>query len=150
MRYIRIVLVTFTMFLFVSFAGIHAEEIITTEKLITVDTSNQMLYAWEDGKIVRSTPVSTGLSQTPTVKSTYKTYWKLPVQRMRGYSSVNGYYDHPGVTDVMYFYKGYAIHGAYWHNNFGTPMSNGCVNVSLAEADWLYEWAPIGTKVVIY
>ncbi len=136
--------------IFIPLQDIHAEEIITTEKLITVDRSNQMLYAWEDGKIVKSTPVSTGLPQTPTIKGTFKTYWKLPVQRMRGYSSVNGYYDHPGVTDVMYFHQGYAVHGAYWHNNFGTPMSNGCVNVPLAEADWLYAWAPVGTKVIIY
>lgn len=130
--------------------SISAQEIATTEKLITVDIGSQMLYAWENGEIINSTPVSTGLTQTPTVTGTFQTYAKLPVQRMRGYSLVNGYYDHPGVTDVMYFYQGYAIHGAYWHNNFGARMSNGCVNVPLDFADWLYNWAPVGTQVVIF
>jgi lipoprotein-anchoring transpeptidase ErfK/SrfK len=48
----------------------------------------------------------------------------------------------------MYFYGGYAIHGAYWHNNFGTPMSHGCVNLSLPDARWFFNWASVGTKVV--
>jgi lipoprotein-anchoring transpeptidase ErfK/SrfK len=48
----------------------------------------------------------------------------------------------------MFFYRGYSLHGTYWHSNFGTPMSHGCVNLSIADAKWLYEWAPMGTKVV--
>jgi lipoprotein-anchoring transpeptidase ErfK/SrfK len=48
----------------------------------------------------------------------------------------------------MYFYRGYGLHGTYWHNNFGTPMSHGCVNLSTPDARWLFSWAPVGTKVV--
>ena len=51
---------------------------------------------------------------------------------------------------TKYFYKGYGIHGAYWHTNFGAPMSHGCVNLSLADAEWFYNWAPMGTKVVTH
>ena len=57
------------------------------------------------------------------------------------------------IADVpwtMYFYGGYAIHGTYWHNNFGTPMSHGCVNMRTSEAKWLFNWAPRGTLVVVH
>jgi lipoprotein-anchoring transpeptidase ErfK/SrfK len=50
----------------------------------------------------------------------------------------------------MYFYRGYAIHGTYWHNNFGRPMSHGCVNMRTGDAAWVYNWAPIGTPVVTH
>jgi hypothetical protein len=41
----------------------------------------------------------------------------------------------------MYFYSGYALHGTYWHENFGQPMSHGCVNLRTADAQWLFNWA---------
>jgi lipoprotein-anchoring transpeptidase ErfK/SrfK len=49
----------------------------------------------------------------------------------------------------MYFYEGYAIHGAYWHNRFGTPVSHGCVNLPVQQARKLYNWASVGTLVVV-
>lgn len=55
----------------------------------------------------------------------------------------------PHVPYVMYFYKGYALHGTYWHNNFGRPMSHGCVNLPTPIAEQLYHWAEIGTPVVV-
>ena len=58
-------------------------------------------------------------------------------------------YDLPGVPWVMYYYDEYAIHGAYWHANFGTPTSHGCTNMTIAEAKALYSWAPLGTKVIV-
>jgi lipoprotein-anchoring transpeptidase ErfK/SrfK len=59
-----------------------------------------------------------------------------------------GYYL-PNVQWIMYFYSGYAIHGTYWHNNFGQPMSHGCVNLPNNEALWFYQWAPTGTPVLV-
>jgi lipoprotein-anchoring transpeptidase ErfK/SrfK len=60
------------------------------------------------------------------------------------------YYDLPGVPWTMYFtYQGGAIHGAYWHNNFGSQWSHGCVNLIPDEAEKLYSWAELGTKVVV-
>jgi len=109
-----------------------------------------MLFAWENGKITFQTSVSTGLPQTPTVLGSYKIYLKYPTQEMIGYSEVNGHYDLTNVPNVMYFYQGYSIHGAYWHNNFGNPMSNGCVNTPLQVASWLYNWAPVGTQIEIF
>ena len=51
---------------------------------------------------------------------------------------------------MMYFYKDYGIHGTYWHNNFGTPMSHGCVNLTIPDAEWLYNWASYGTTVKVH
>ncbi len=60
------------------------------------------------------------------------------------------FYDIKNVPDVMYFTGvGHAIHGAFWHNNFGQVMSHGCVNLPLDVADWLFSWTPMGTTVVI-
>ena len=59
-------------------------------------------------------------------------------------------YDLANVPYVMYFHEGYGLHGTYWHNNFGTPMSHGCVNLSTGDAGWFYNWASVGTKVVTH
>jgi lipoprotein-anchoring transpeptidase ErfK/SrfK len=57
-----------------------------------------------------------------------------------------GYYL-PNVQWVMYFYQGYGFHGTYWHNNFGNPMSHGCVNMTNDDALWLFNFASVGTNV---
>jgi lipoprotein-anchoring transpeptidase ErfK/SrfK len=95
--------------------------------------------------MVMSTPVSTGTRKTPTPRGTFRIYRKYAKQRMRGPG-----YDLPNVPWVMYFRRGgYAIHGTYWHSNFGQPMSHGCVNMPIGEAAWLYQWASNGTVVVV-
>jgi lipoprotein-anchoring transpeptidase ErfK/SrfK len=130
-------------------------QIYTNEKLITVDTGSQKLTAWEGGKIVHQTKVSTGMRLTPTVKGSYKIYYKTPLSDMRGPSPYKdiyptGKYHIKNVPHSMYFFEGYAIHGAYWHNNFGRVASHGCVNTPLASAEWLYNFAPVGTRVEVY
>ena len=49
----------------------------------------------------------------------------------------------------MYFWADYALHGAFWHNNFGTPMSHGCINLRTDQAEFLYNWADVGTDVYV-
>ncbi|TFG72817.1 MAG: LysM peptidoglycan-binding domain-containing protein [Anaerolineales bacterium] len=112
-------------------------------KWIDVNLSQQRITAYEGQTAVYSALVSTGTWQHPTVVGTYSINVKYRYTPMSG----PGYYL-PNVPHTMYFYGGYAIHGAYWHNNFGTPMSHGCVNLSLGDAEWFYNWAPVGTKVV--
>ena len=147
----RLVFLLGVLFLFVFPRPLSAQDIITTDKMITVDLAAQYLRAWEGGKIVYETPVSTGLPKSPTVRGTFKVYLKYPVQaQMRGVSPYIGRYNFKNVPHVMYFYQGYALHGAYWHNNFGVRRSNGCVNLPLPAAEWLFNFAPIGTKVVVY
>ncbi|MEW6580367.1 MAG: LysM peptidoglycan-binding domain-containing protein [Chloroflexota bacterium] len=115
---------------------------ITSGKQIIVDLSDQRVYAYENGQLVRNVLVSTGLWGTPTVTGNFSIYTKYDSQLMSG----PGYYL-PGVPWVMYFYRDYSLHGTYWHSNFGQPMSHGCVNMPTPEAAWLYQWAPIGTSV---
>ena len=115
---------------------------IATGKQIFVDLSDQMTYAYENGQLLRSTRVSTGVAGLPTVQGDYTVYLKYTSQTMSGPGYVL-----PGVPYVMYFYKDYSLHGTYWHNNFGTPMSHGCVNMPTPESEWFFNWAPIGTPV---
>ena len=116
----------------------------STGKRFVVDISEQTLYAFEGDTLVRTTLVSTGLPATPTVIGTFYIYLRYPSQRMVGPG-----YDLPNVPYVQYFYKDYGLHGTYWHNNFGQPMSHGCVNLPTPEAEWAYNWATYGTPVTV-
>ena len=112
---------------------------------IDVDLTNQAVYAYEGDVMVNSFIVSTGTRWTPTVTGQYKIYVKYRSAKMSG----PGYYL-PDVPYIMYFYKGYGLHGTYWHNNFGTPMSHGCVNLRTDDAAWIYNWASVGTVVNVH
>jgi lipoprotein-anchoring transpeptidase ErfK/SrfK len=112
---------------------------------IDVDLTNQMVYAYQGDAVVNSFLVSTGTWLTPTVTGQYNIYVKYRSAPMSG----PGYYL-PDVPYIMYFYKGYGLHGTYWHSNFGTPMSHGCVNLRTDEAAWLYNWASVGTLVNVH
>lgn len=111
---------------------------------IEVNLSAQTLTAWQGNVPVLHTYVSTGTSRTPTVTGRFRIGTKYTSQHMSGPG-----YSLPGVPWVMYFYQGYAIHGTYWHANFGTPMSHGCVNMRTEEAQFLFNWAPAGTEVYV-
>ncbi len=115
------------------------------ERWIDVDLSQQRLYAYEGDVLMNSFIVSTGTWQTPTVTGRFKIWIKVRSQAMTG----PGYYL-PDVPYVMYFYKDYGLHGTYWHNNFGTPMSHGCVNLTIPDAEWLYSFASVGTVVNVH
>lgn len=112
---------------------------------IDINLSQQMLYAYEGDRMVNSFLVSTGTYLHPTVLGTYKVYVKYTYTDMSG----PGYYL-PDVPYTMYFYQGYGIHGTYWHSNFGTPMSHGCVNMQTDEAHWIFDWASVGTIVNVH
>ncbi len=112
---------------------------------IDVNLSEQQIYAYEGDVLVNSFIVSTGVYGTPTVTGEFHIYVKVPMQDMSG----PGYYL-PDVPWVMFFYDDYGFHGTYWHNNFGTPMSRGCINLRTEDAEWLYHWASVGTSVVVH
>lgn len=113
-----------------------------TGKSIVVSTGDQRIYAYENGQLVHSYLVSTGLPDSPTVHGDFRIY----VKYLRTDMSGPGYYL-PDVPYTMYFYEGYGLHGTYWHNSFGRPMSHGCVNLPTDQAQWFYNWAEIGTPV---
>lgn len=121
----------------------------SNERWIDVNLSTQSLTAYEGTSAVYSTLISSGLPQTPTVVGEFRIWLRYESQDMNGYAIGYDYYT-PNVPHVQYFYKGFAIHGAYWHNNFGQPMSHGCVNVTPADALWLYNWATHGTWVKVH
>jgi lipoprotein-anchoring transpeptidase ErfK/SrfK len=107
---------------------------------IRVDLSEQLVVAYEGKKAVRAFVVSSGLPGTPTVTGEFRIRTKVSEQVMSGGVGRN-YYHLPGVKWVQYFYEDYGFHGTYWHNNFGHPMSHGCVNMTNADAKWLFDWA---------
>lgn len=114
----------------------------TTEKWIDVDLSDQRAVAYEGTRPVRAFVISSGLPGTPTVKGTFRIWVRTRVQTMSGGSLAGGnYYSLPNVEWVQYFHGDYAFHGAYWHNNFGQPMSRGCINMRNEDAEWLFKWA---------
>lgn len=130
-------------------SNVHAQ-VYTTDKLITIDTSGSMLYAWEGGQVVNQSPVATGMYYTPTVKGIFKIYMKVPIQDMKGNYPPYEPYNLKDVPNVMYFYQDYAIHGAYWHNNFWGRRTHGCVNTPVEFSKWLFDWTPYGTQVYIF
>lgn len=144
------------------------------EKHIEVDLTHQRVYAYSGIKKVFDFVVSTGKwGRTPIGEFTI--WAKVKSQLMKGGDRMLGtYYYLPNVPYVMFFSngdvpksKGFSLHGAYWHDNFGYPMSHGCVNMKISDAQHLYYWANPevlnpkawstnttrdnpGTKVVIY
>lgn len=112
---------------------------VTDERWVRVDLSEQVLVAYQGDKLIRAFKVSSGLPGTPTVTGEFRIRMKVRSQLMAG-GSGNGYYYLPNVEWVQYFYQDYGLHGTYWHNDFGRPKSHGCVNMTNADAKWLYFW----------
>jgi hypothetical protein len=120
------------------------------ERWIEVNLSTQYFIAWEGDVAVYETYTSTGRPGFDTPPGTYYILTKLESQTMEGVLG-GEYYNVPDVPWVQYFTnRGHAIHGAYWHNNFGAVMSHGCVNLPVDFAAWLYTWTSIGTRVEIH
>ena len=125
-----------------SLARLHPSQYPTqTERWIEVDLSEQLAVAYEGTIPIRAFVISSGVGNTPTVTGTFRIWAKIAMQDMSGGSRASGTYYHlQDVQNVQYFFKNYAFHGTYWHNNFGSPMSRGCVNLTEEDAAWLFDW----------
>lgn len=110
------------------------------DRWIRVDLSEQIAVAYEGTKPIRAFVISSGLPRTPTVVGEFHIKTKVKSQTMTGGSGAS-YYNLPNVKWVQYFYQEYAFHGTYWHNDFGKPKSHGCINMTNADAKWLFDWA---------
>lgn len=119
---------------------------------IDVDLTNQVMTAYYGAQPLLVAQTASGTNKNPTDKGTYPTFWRLASQRMQGDNLFAAdYYNLDAVPYISYFHpSGEAIHGAYWHDNFGTQLSHGCVNTSLPTAQWVLTWAPLGTQVVVH
>lgn len=125
---------------------------VTTTKRIVIDLSDHMIYAYDGNYLYLTTKVSTGIDSTPTPLGTFSVYKKTPSRYMQGplpgVSDVP--FDLPGVPWNLYFtLDGAVIHGSYWHDRYGTDQSNGCINLPPEIAKILYDWAPLGTPVIV-
>jgi len=119
-----------------------------SNKHIYIDLSRQYLEAKEGERVVFGFQISSG-KWYPTPTGDFRIWIKLRYTRMEGGNpAINTYYNLPNVPYTMYFYndqipktRGFGLHGAYWHSNFGHPMSHGCINISVENSELLYNWA---------
>lgn len=127
------------------------------DKRIEVDLTNQRLYGFDHDQKIFDFIISSGKwNRTPTGEFTI--WAKVRSQKMSGGSKELGtYYYLPNVPYILFFYNdqvakkiGYSLHGTYWHDNFGVPMSHGCINMKTTDVAQIYEWAQVGTKITIY
>ncbi len=138
------------------------------EKKIIIDLQSQSLTAYEGENVVFMSRISSGVRLKEggfaTPKGYFRTTRKRPCRHMaNGPSAYGSGFDLPGVPWVSYFTSdGVALHGAYWHSNFGVPHSHGCINMAPQAAKWIYRWTnptvppdyyyysdPIGTRVIV-
>ncbi|MDQ2681978.1 MAG: L,D-transpeptidase [Chloroflexota bacterium] len=143
------------------------------KKWIEISLSEQTLWAYQGDTLISSTLISTGQDPNGTEVGRFHVRYKVPLQDMAGTTNAEGEvvalgqeaaenagqgeladqsaYTVEDVPDVMYFnLQAEALHGAYWHNNFGNKMSHGCVNLPTYYSPWLYSWAPLGTQVWVH
>ncbi|MBI3242667.1 MAG: L,D-transpeptidase family protein [Chloroflexi bacterium] len=112
---------------------------------VSVDLSEQTLTAYEDEVAIKTFVVSTGDADHPTLRGRYhvKAMWeKIDVIG-------KDYYFHD-VPHFIKYYGSFAIHAATWHDDFGTPVSHGCVNMKPEDAKWVYEFLSVGDLVYIH
>jgi hypothetical protein len=122
------------------------------DRWISINLYEQTLAVYESGRLIYATLVSTGLDGWWTQPGTFQVYKKLEADPMAGSFTADrsDYYYLEDVPWILYFDQSRALHGAYWHNGYGYPRSHGCVNLSPADAHWLYNWAEDGTWVYVY
>jgi hypothetical protein len=114
----------------------------TGAKWVIVDLAQQTLTAYEGESAVYATLISSGkdYKESETHVGLYQVEHKMDYSDMHGESDEP--YDVDRVPYALYFHKNEALHGTYWHDRFGAPASHGCVNLSLADARWLFKWSP--------
>jgi hypothetical protein len=122
------------------------------DKVLVASISAKKMWAYQNGNQVNSWLVSAGKPSTPTPVGQFKIYAKFSSQDMRGTNPDGSPYFQPAVPWVNYFYSGSAVHGVYWHplSWFGAiNSSHGCIGLPVDEAHWVFNWAPIGTTVIV-
>jgi len=123
------------------------------DKLIVANITSKKMWVYQNGQVVKTFLTSDGAPDTPTPTGEYHIYAKYSVQDMSGYNPNGTKYFQPRVPWVNYFTGGNAIHGVYWHGSswFGAiNSSHGCVGLPVDQAQWVYNWAPIGTTVITH
>lgn len=117
-----------------------APEGVDTELWISLDLYEQVLIAYEGMTPVFATLISTGLPRWPTYEGLFHIYFRNPREHMSWGTVGDDFYSLEEVPWTMFFDHGRALHGAYWHDGFGYRRSHGCVNMSITDSRWLYDW----------
>jgi hypothetical protein len=115
-------------------------EEITTTKWVSVDLYEQVLIAYQGSTPVFSTLISSGLSDWPTNEGVFNVYLRRERTLMNGGGTDDFYYLEE-VPWTMFFDHDIALHGTFWHDGFGYRQSHGCVNMSIMDAHWLFDWS---------
>jgi len=122
---------------------------VTTGRWIDVDLAEQTLAVYDNYQLVFATVIATGLEPFWTRPGLFQIYIKKETETMRN-NDPTDYYYLDNVPWTMYFDKARALHGAYWRTRFGYPQSHGCVNLSVGDAHWLFNWAHEGDYVYVH
>ncbi|OGT27872.1 MAG: hypothetical protein A2Z17_04960 [Gammaproteobacteria bacterium RBG_16_66_13] len=124
---------------------------VDTDRWISVNLYEQTVTAYEGGRLVYATMVSTGRNGAWTKPGLFQVWAKLERDLMTGgIAGQEGFYYLQNVPWVLYFDKARAIHGTYWHAKFGTTTSRGCVNLPMTDAQWIFDFAEEGTYVYVF
>ncbi|MDD5466829.1 MAG: L,D-transpeptidase [Anaerolineales bacterium] len=112
-----------------------------TDKRVVVSLAEQKMSAYENGRVVFAARVSTGTFEGDTPKGEFRVERKQPMRHMSADEERGNGFDLPGVPWVCFIaWTGVSFHGTYWHRDFGTPRSHGCINMAPEAAKWLYRW----------
>lgn len=115
-------------------------ETVDTELWVSIDLYEQVVIAYEGDTPIFATLVSTGLDRWPTYEGTFHIYYRNPREYMSWGTVGDDFYSLEEVPWTMFFDEGRALHGAYWHDGLGYRRSHGCVNMSITDAKWMYNW----------
>jgi lipoprotein-anchoring transpeptidase ErfK/SrfK len=119
-----------------------------TCRFIYANLAEQTLTVYDNCKLVFATLVSSG-ENSWTFEGRFAILYKVEYSSITPPATSTSEYYIEGVSYFMTYAGNFGFHGAYWHDNFGVPASHGCINLSPADAKWLYEWAGIGERVII-
>ncbi|MCJ7715561.1 MAG: L,D-transpeptidase, partial [Anaerolineales bacterium] len=117
---------------------------------IEVDLYEQTMVVYDNRELVFATIIASGVHPYYTYPGIFKIEEKLDITRMRYLTDPSDAYNLESVPWTMYFDDRRAFHGAYWRANLGYPQSHGCVNLSVGDSHWLYDWAHLGDRVFVY
>lgn len=125
---------------------------VENNRWIEINLYEQILSVYENGHLIFSTLIATGVEPFFTKPGLFKVYEKKPIETMTGAfePDKSDYYYLEDVPWTLYYDEARAIHGAYWRTMFGYPQSHGCVNMSIGDARWVYDWAKVGDWVYVW
>jgi hypothetical protein len=125
---------------------------VDNQRWIEINLYQQTISAYEEGRLLFSTLIATGVDPYFTQPGLFKIYEKKPTETMSGAFAADksDYYYLDQVPWTMYYDQARALHGAYWRTMYGYPQSHGCVNMSIGDARWLYDWADVGDWVYVW